>query len=344
MNEIFPVINIKGDAEEIGFQIGSKISDRIRKALDFYKILWQKDEEIILKEVQHFKKHINDFDSNYGAEIEGIARGANIDADWIYALNARSEILTNIAETINECTAISCKHLGISGQNWDWSQELEPLSVILRIENTSRNNIILMMTEPGIIGKIGLNNAGVGVCLNFMHGGSKELRGVPIHIILRAVLDCPSLESSLDKIKHALLGKEANILITDAKGNNIDIEFHNTRVLYPDISINPYIHTNHYLKEEIIIDKKDLSSSFARHEKATELALKNEIKTIQDIKNILLNTDNSELPICRKYVPDPLIRNVGTIASIIMDHRNLQMHITKGNPIENPFETINVLN
>ena len=52
MNEIFPVINIKGEPEEIGFQIGSKISDRIRKAIDFYKILWQKDDEIILKEVQ----------------------------------------------------------------------------------------------------------------------------------------------------------------------------------------------------------------------------------------------------------------------------------------------------
>ena len=55
--EIFPVINVKGNHEEIGYQIGSKISDRIHKALEFYKILWQKDEEIVLKETQHFKQY-----------------------------------------------------------------------------------------------------------------------------------------------------------------------------------------------------------------------------------------------------------------------------------------------
>ncbi|MHA2103208.1 MAG: C45 family autoproteolytic acyltransferase/hydrolase [Candidatus Hodarchaeales archaeon] len=343
MTDIFPIFDVKGNPEEIGFQIGKKIPDRIQKALNFYKILWQKDEDIVLKETQHFKKYINDFDPNYGAEIEGIAKGANIDADWIYALNARSEILTNIAETITECTAISIKNQGLSGQNWDWSQELEPLSFILRIKNTFTNKTILMMTEPGIIGKVGLNSDGLGVCLNFLHGGSKELRGVPVHIILRAILDSPSLETALEKIKPAMKGKEANILITDAKGKNIDIEFHNTRVLYPDMADGSYIHTNHYLKEEIIVDKKDLSSSFARYEKTKEIVSQNTIESIDDIKSILLNKENAELPICRTYMPDPLIRNAGTICSLIMDHRKLQMHITKGNPFENPFTIINVL-
>ena len=54
MSEIFPIINIKGTPEEIGFQIGTKISARIHKALNFYKVLWQKNEEIILEETQHF--------------------------------------------------------------------------------------------------------------------------------------------------------------------------------------------------------------------------------------------------------------------------------------------------
>ena len=342
MNEIFPIMNVKGNAEEIGFQIGSKTSNRIQKALDFYKILWQKDQETVFKEVQFFKKEIDNFDPNYGMEIEAIAKGANIDPDWIYALNARSEILTNIAETNNECTAISSKKLGLSGQNWDWAQELEPLSVILRIKNTVLNNTILMMTEPGIIGKIGLNNNGIGVCLNFLNGGNKELHGVPVHIILRAILDCSSLDDGLEKIKNHLSGKEANILITDAKGNNFDIEFHNKRIYYPEMTEKPYVHTNHYLKEKIILTKYDLSSSLARYEKAKEIVEQKKIENVEDIKFLLLNKDNELLPICRKYLPHPLINNSGTICSIVMDHKNLKMHITRGNPLENKFEVINV--
>jgi len=37
----------------------------------------------------------------------------------------------------------------------------------MRIKRNDRQEI-LQMTEPGIIGKIGFNNNGVGACLNFL--------------------------------------------------------------------------------------------------------------------------------------------------------------------------------
>ena len=53
-------------------------------------------------------------------------------------------------------------------------------------------------TEAGILGKIGLNNHGVGVCINILGSSSDGgLGGIPIHILLRLLLQsCQSLEDA----------------------------------------------------------------------------------------------------------------------------------------------------
>lgn len=64
------------------------------------------------------------------------------------------------------------------------SPEINPGVILLEIDQTPRPNI-LMATEAGIVGKIGLNSEGLGVCLNLLGPEHNTMRGVPIHIILR---------------------------------------------------------------------------------------------------------------------------------------------------------------
>ena len=66
-----------------------------------------------------------------------------------------------------------------------------------------------MITEPGIIGKIGLNSSGLGVCLNILRI-NKRLDGVPVHIVLRAVLDATNINDALDRAKASGQGKASN--------------------------------------------------------------------------------------------------------------------------------------
>jgi isopenicillin-N N-acyltransferase-like protein len=332
----FPIIDLKGDSATIGLQHGRILRKRIIKTINWYKKIIPREEGEILSLATYFKSKISQFNPNYCDEIEGIAAGAEVDPLWIYTLNSRSEIMNTFT---NECTAIYFKDTALLGQNWDWAKELEKLAIILRIKSEDKPEI-LMMSEPGIIGKIGLNSKGVGVCLNFLDSG-QVCKGVPIHILLRAILDSPSIEEAVKRMELIKKGKSANILIGNASGWYIDFEFANQQVYEPKSDSKVFLHTNHYLmNEELNLDTEKLASSFTRYKQALQMihALKN--SSINEMKRILLDQTRDDLPICRPYVPHPDLGNVGTVCSIIMDLRGLQMHITLGNPLENPFTTI----
>ncbi len=332
--EKFPLIQLEGSSKEIGFQHGQLLEDRIEKTIKFYRRIFKKDKSIIFEEVEPFIEEINKFDRKLGLEIESIADGSNQDMEWIYALNSRTELLAKFS---NECTAAYFPKGSILGQNWDWAKELEELAVITRIKETELGNRILMMTEPGIIGKIGFNSNGIGVTLNLLKSNRDQF-GVPIHVILRVILQSTSIGEALEKIEPVKLGKSSNVIIGTDRGKYLDIEFCGKRIfVFDDNSMN-WVHTNHYLGDRINTDPVEFASSFARYERAFLLSKQIEGTSVEEMKTILLDKENADLPICRKYVPDEYIDNVGTVTSIIMDLPKREMHITRGSPFEHPFE------
>lgn len=320
-------------------QHGQKLKERILETIKFYKKIFHKDEKEILETAKKFKDIIKGFNPEYATEIEAIAEGASVNPLWIYALNARSEIVTMFT---NECTALYFTKTALLFQNWDWAEELENLTVIMVIVKNN-NDKIIQMTEPGIIGKIGFNSYGIGVCLNFLTNYGK-LDGIPIHIMLRSVLECKTLDDAkkiLTKYSH---GKAGNILVGTKNRDFYDIEYAENNFYNYDNSSDVFIHTNHYLSNnELNKVEKDLSSSFARYERSQRI-IENINYSLEDAKKILSDKTNNDLPICRKYNFDEMIGNTGTICSIIMDLINLKLHITRGNPFENDFEIIEMKN
>ena len=209
----------------------------------------------------------------------------------------------------------------------------------MKLEQVDKPDI-LMMTEPGIIGKIGFNANGVGVCLNFLESG-KQTQGVPIHLILRKVLDAPSIESALSSITPHMNGKSANIIIGDSNGKFIDIEFANDVYYQPSTNSDIFLHTNHYLENhELNVNTEKLASSFQRYQTGMNLIEKTSGETVNDMKQILLDRSDTLLPIFRDYVENPDIGTVGTVCTIIMDLKKLQMHITRGSPLITPFSSV----
>ena len=104
--------------------------------------------------------------------MEGVAVGAGVDFEDILTLNARSEIALTGRKDIafaDGCTAIAvtppASQDTIIGQNWDGKGSQIDSLLLLNIEQSDKPNIT-MVTEGGIIGKVGFNSAGVAVCLN----------------------------------------------------------------------------------------------------------------------------------------------------------------------------------
>ena len=349
MEEKFPVVDVTGSPEEIGTQHGKILKNRINRVIDFYSDVTKKldddDREsnikYILDSARNFKNVIHEYNSDYSIEIESIADAADVDPLWIYAINSRSEIMSNMENGSTECTALYFKNSRVLGQNWDWAADFEELAFIMRLTKPDGHKII-QVTEPGMIGKIGFNNSGLGVCLNFLHV-DEELNGLPIHIILRAMLDCKSIEETKNLAKNVSKGQSGNILLGDKYGNNQDIEFGGSERYILDAENEYFVHTNHFLKNETLNSNPDsLKSSYNRYKIATDLVNSFQILSLERMKEILLDDTDPELPICRKFIPGTTMEKVGTVCTILMDLNREVIHLTKGSPLHNTFTTISL--
>ncbi|WP_067184327.1 C45 family autoproteolytic acyltransferase/hydolase [Microtetraspora niveoalba] len=122
------------------------------------------------------------------AEIEGVADGAGVPLWVAAALNARTEILA-VAGTprAGECsTVVRVGDRTLGGQTWDWHEELADGWHV----QTVRGDEVAFtgITEHGILAKIGLNEAGVGVLFNILGHVDDGADGVPVHLVARRVL------------------------------------------------------------------------------------------------------------------------------------------------------------
>jgi isopenicillin-N N-acyltransferase like protein len=327
----FPELTISGTPDERGNAHGDALSTEIEATIDFYATIFKKSSAEVFDRAKHFRSVIHEYNPTYCEEIEGIAAGAKINEPlWIYALNSRSEILAlDASVNMNECTALCFRSTALLGQNWDWGRPLEKLAVLMKIR-ISEELTIQMLTEPGIIGKIGLNSQGIGTCLNILLI-NKPLNGVPIHIVLRSILESHTLEEAKMTIQKSGCGKASNILFGDREGNFNFIEFAGDERFLKQSKAQFMIHTNHYLVQPINPDDGDYHNSYTRFRVANDKASSLSNFTVDEMKTILTNRSDREHPIWRAYEPDSDLQEVGTVATIVMDLKAQQLSIRKGN-------------
>ncbi len=336
------LVTLKGSPEEIGLQHGQLLKEKVAAAWEFYsQTLFGNQMEILEELGSQYLQVITDFSADYGSEIEALAKGAGLPAWQIAALNARTEIIHVLMEklSIGECTTLYLAGSRILGQNWDWMEQLEPLFVVMRIDREDGHQI-LQIAEPGIIGKVGLNSKGIGVCLNILSGDPSPV-AVPVHILLRSVLDSASLDEALTHFQNMDLGTYSNILIADDQGGSVDIEFARSEMSVVDYGDEIPIHTNHLLSDlkpgrEPSKDPM-FDNSLARYSRGQEiLAATDKSADVADFKAILRDGENASDPICVNY-KEQLGFMIGTVSSVIMDLPARTLHVTKGPPGTNSY-------
>ena len=114
-------VHIEGKARERGTSHGEQLREQIHATKEFYARVFGMPERDVFSRAQLFARVIREFNDDYAIEIESMARAANIDPRWIYALNSRTELLSlKPADSLNECTALYFRPTSILGQTWDW--------------------------------------------------------------------------------------------------------------------------------------------------------------------------------------------------------------------------------
>ena len=333
----FKEVTISGTPKARGLKHGEYLSREIRLALKYYKSIFNLPEFRLLELGEYYLGLISAYKKEFAQEITGIAEGAGIDSRWIAVLNARTEILSyRDSNAPMECTALFSKSTALLGQNWDWAKVLEDLVVVMKIV-MPEGPVIRMLTEPGIIGKIGLNSAGLGVCLNILTI-NHPLKGLPIHIVLRSVLESSTLDQAREAVAKAGYGKASNILVGDASGDYFDAEFAGDENVFLDNTAEIMLHTNHYLHKSINLPgNPEFASSYAREELASH-----RISTLNSLNkggmtDILSDKSNRDYPVLRNYSADANLQELGTVCSIIMDLKARDMYIRKGNDVKGEF-------
>src|SRR5690625_3739906 len=160
---------------------GEEGKKEIHYSINSYERLFYNDAGLdwkqAIEQAKTYMDAIEKINSNLLEEMNFVAKGASVEFEDILTLNARSEIaLTN---NMNDgCTSLTVipplSDKAYLSQNWDWRPAQSKSLIKMDIEQKNGTSI-QMVTEGVIIGKIGFNNYGLGLCLNAFRENEKSI-------------------------------------------------------------------------------------------------------------------------------------------------------------------------
>lgn len=341
MTDQLPVISLQGNAAQRGESYGSQARARIEATFEFYEKVIFRNSPLSVEQIRNRAYRAADLidksDGNYTDEIGGIAIGSGLEPWQIYVLNARTEILN---ANVGECTALYFQDTALMGQTWDWIRQLEDLAIVVHVE-TPEGRSFVSLTEPGMLAKIGMNDRGVGACLNFLMA-SQEFDGVPVHVTLRALMDCESLSEARGVIERSGCGKSSHILMGDSQGDCFGVEFAGGDTAFIDPSDGVLMHTNHCIAPGM--ESTMVPTSRERLSQAGKWVDRDGDRSLDNLGRILSDDSLGNESILSCYHAEPELGglDVGTCATVLMDLPRCEFHVRKGPTPHATFQKIAV--
>ncbi|KAL2822239.1 acyl-coenzyme A:6-aminopenicillanic acid acyl-transferase-domain-containing protein [Aspergillus cavernicola] len=399
-----PTLTLHGPPYTIGLEHGQQAASLITKNIKTYTAFFHETANLSWSDAKtRAATFIPTLKTLYPAildEIRGIADGSGLDFTDILALNIRSEIaLTNydntptppksqpqVPEITDGCTALA--QLSGDGsrlvlaQNWDWVADLADGTVVLDITipgSESQGNgdghgdgggketkRLFTLTEAGLVGKIGLNSSGLGVCVNALRCGAFDVHRLPTHIMARYILEHGAGVGSAVEMLGELGGACAvNMLVADMEGAfaSVEVTPFGISVLRPsseeavpgdgfdlERGRGPSFvaHTNHVVTPARgfprgAIYDRPAANSFSRLQRVTELARVDAERGVEvcgeAVYARLKDQEGDPYSICRGLPVNARgMERMTTLASVVIDmdvvEKRARGFVTVGRPCE----------
>jgi isopenicillin-N N-acyltransferase-like protein len=343
------LIEIEGEAYDRGHQYGARAAVAIRRNVEAYLRLVQfhagLDREATLQAAKAFGPILEARTPDLLLEMRGIADAAGCSLVEIVLINARSEIMS----TVDECTALAAgpsvtsRGQVLLGQNWDWYTAVESEPVLLRIRQPEKPEIITL-AEAGQVGKIGLNSAGLGVCLNFLSHADRG-QGMPVHVILRQMLGCAHLGEAIHAACSVPRGGAANVLLAHAAGEILDLELTATHADFIYADDGWLVHTNHFESVQLRGGDAGLATSMSTVARAARarrlLAASPGDISLDTFHRILADHTYGNYAICRHAaLGEPVLQQSATRASMVMDLGARTIYVAAGQPCQEEYRLV----
>jgi isopenicillin-N N-acyltransferase-like protein len=356
----YPHVVVRGRPSERGRSHGLQARDRVRRSLSGYEHVlsaagweWGRARRF----ARRYRGPIADYDASALDELAGIAAGANVDLDDVLALNVRTELLYAARAALplaGECTAFavlparSATGATLVGQNWDWLLHSRETVVVLEVEPADHPGYVTVV-EAGLLAKIGVNRAGIGVITNALASERDAGEpGVPYHVLLRALHHAHSLADARDALSRAPRASSANYLVASADGAfDFEAEPGGPNSLVEVEPVDGVLaHTNHFVvpRAGLVDCTAALYPSTHARQDAMHAALARErLVRVEVLQEALCDHAGAPSSVCCH--PDgrvPELERGCTAASLVADLGRQTVWLADGNPCETGYRVLEV--
>lgn len=273
-------------------------------------------------------------------EMRGVADASGLESWQVAALNARTEILSGASGTKpGECSTIVNADRAVGAQTWDWHEELSEFWHLQEVRGGTHSYVGL--TEHGILSKVGMNDAGVGIFLNILGHTADRADGVPVHLVgARVLAEAGSMAEAVAILKDAPVSTSSAITVLGADGA-VSVELSPVGAAVVEAHEGTLLHTNHFLDARLSAGEKqgiydpDSQLRYAVLEKrAARGPLPDSDGLLVDY---LMSHPGDEAELCCVPAPGATLGDRwATLATITMTSAARTMAVAAGTPLESP--------
>ncbi len=354
------VVELAGSGYELGLQHGKLLKKEIDEIVKKMKInttgILKKDAEQVLKDFfsyAQFTSNIKKYTPDLYEEVKGIADGSGQTFNDIFVLNLLDEFWVYIGNMNNHhCSGMGVPSVngstGYIAQNMDIEKYTEGYQILVRLSRTDNRPEQLILTYPGCIALNGLNETGIGACMNTLMQLNASTNGLPVAFIVRRILNSTDKEELLNFIQSVPHASGQNYII-GIRGEVYDFEASANKVVIFDPKNNngTLYHTNHPLVNDdvkawfvqydpTLSEKPSSSNSYIRLESVEKRMAKNNRIDDDLIKETLRSKDDVNNPVCRSFNSGNGGFTFGSVIMTLTGQPYLQ--ITAGSPDESDYK------
>lgn len=224
----FPLISASGSHHELGRSYGAQAGETVRSAAGLYASfasMFGVTADVVALHAEPYRKIVGKYLPWVLEELEGLAEGSGVSLSDLLVVNARSELISRFGASMFECTSVAVtQNRSEDGrprvaQNWDWLTLMKDLPIVLSAKPEGQPAYVTFC-ESGQLAKIGVNECGLAVGLNFLTTpeGQRDRVGIPIHLLLRVILAAESIHEALFSLLELPIGGGAHFLLADKSG------------------------------------------------------------------------------------------------------------------------------
>lgn len=356
-------LSFNGKGFALGYAHGSVLQLKIGQILEKWKantseVTGRDADEVIEEflEYAQFTDAIRKWTPELYDEIRGIAQGAGQSFNDILVLNLLDEFWVYLNDpNLHHCTSVGIPASDTSptylSQNMDLENYTDGFQTLIHLDPGDSGPKQMILTHPGLIALNGMNEQGIGVCVNTLMQLKASSKGLPVAFIVRKILSMTNRDEILafiQIVRHAsgqnyMIGISDEVFDFEASANKV-------KELLPEEENGPLYHTNHpivnddykpwFLKD----DKPDLgakpgkSNTEQRYAEVENRMHTSSTVTQETIESALRSKDNKRHPVCRANATDG--RGFTFASTIMILTGTPHMYITAGPPDESDYRRI----